>query len=82
MTDAELAFLEAASIATNDGAQLQLIQELRRTQKERDWLARAFGNLPDRGCPPSRRRWSRECRKTPCEQCWLEAAKEATCPKN
>ncbi len=63
--------------AANPAVLLELIQELRQTRKERDWLARTFGTLPDRECPPSRRRWSMECCKMPCEECWLEAAKEA-----
>lgn len=83
MTDAELNLLEHFAESQDDAITVKLITELRQTRAERNWLARTFGKMLDRECPPNRRRWSTECIKMPCEECWLDAAKETTsCQKN
>lgn len=52
--------------AANPAAVLELITELRQTKKERDWLADKLESIGGH----------------PLLTTWVEAAKEATCPKN
>ena len=65
---------------TNPAAILELIAELRQARAERDWLAEQIGgNLP---CPPySIVIDEADCDNECCEDCWLQAAKEAVCQK-
>jgi len=66
---------------------LELIAELRQARAERDWLANRLGNLNEESsyselCPD---KFSTEtvCKQTiKCNDCWLQAAKEAaSCQK-
>jgi len=66
--------------AANPAAILELIAELRQTKAERDWLVSRF--LKGGRCP-SKEAW-RKCDLddgVDCKNCWLDAAKEATCQK-
>ena len=65
--------------AANPAAILSLIAELRQARKERDWLVQTIKEYPI--CPPLQYRNEDECknieRTMTCEDCWLQAAKEA-----
>ena len=63
---------------------LELIAELRQARKERDWLAE---HRPARYCPTVEK-WETCLVDVPghklpkaCIQCWIDRAKEATCPQ-
>lgn len=67
--------------AVNPDVVLELIAELRKARKERNWIARRAVCIHDACARPGK------CDGHPpyaakCVKCWLEAAKEATCPKN
>ena len=69
-------------IRTNPVAILELIAELRRVRRERDWICQEIEDTNNRIeisydlCCPNEKR---DCPdNTRCHKCWLEAAKEAT----
>ena len=70
--------------AANPAAVLELIAELRQARAERDWIAGHCDGVPCNGasCPYPPSKEMGRCIRTPQRQCWLDAAKEATCPKN
>ena len=82
MTDAEINSLEEQAWASAEGtcgrkAILLLIAELRQARKERDWvIEQIFTGWP---CPVTSDETPEDCdKKISCEDCWLQAAKEAT----
>lgn len=78
----ERALHNAAFIAAaNPAAVLDLIAELRQARAERDWIAGHCDGVPCNGasCPYPPSKEMGRCIRTPQRQCWLDAAKEATC---
>ena len=59
---------------------LKLIAELRQATAERDWVIEQI--ITGYSCPPFSDENEDDCDKqTSCEDCWLQAAKEAACQK-
>lgn len=87
MTDEELDSFEdackdalAGMYGYSSKQYLELIAMIRQARAERDWLARMVHHDGFMRCPQGRK--DKSCKRLSCKDCWLKAAKEATCPKN
>ena len=82
MTDEQIDALESEIIALEPCHRkwniLDIIAELRQMREERNWLIK---QISDKDCC-NKNKLCIPFSKSACENCWLKAAKEATCQKN